>query len=140
MPLMRVQIVTPEGRVLDASDATRVDLPGVAGALGILPGHAPLFAAIGVGEARVFLSGGEVRAFAVAGGWAQVEADAVRLLLTFVADESSEEEGEEAACLRAREALESYGALAPEIIEADVRALRAELARRRKRGRHEQVE
>jgi F-type H+-transporting ATPase subunit epsilon len=112
---MRVQIVTPEGRVLDVPDAVRVDLPGSEGALGILPGHAPLMTAIDTGELRVFLPNGEERAFAVAGGWAQIDADVVRLLLTFASDCTEEEEASEAACQRAREALERYGEMSLEI-------------------------
>lgn len=50
---MTVQVVTPDRQVVAAEDATFVLAHGVAGDVGILPGHAPLLIALGAGPLRV---------------------------------------------------------------------------------------
>ena len=48
-------LVTPERQVL-RENVTEVTLPGAAGELGVLPGHAPLITELGIGELNYRLS------------------------------------------------------------------------------------
>lgn len=75
---LRFQIVAPE-RVVVASDADAVTVPGALGALGILPGHAALVAGLRIGEVRWRL-GGREHAAVVTGGFVEVAENAVTVL------------------------------------------------------------
>ncbi len=66
--MLTFELVSPE-RLLLATEATQVSLPGAEGDMGILPGHAPLIASLrpGVievegsaeaGDGRIFVGGG----------------------------------------------------------------------------------
>jgi F-type H+-transporting ATPase subunit epsilon len=55
--------------------ATEVD-----GEVGILPGHAPLIAALGVGALRITTPSGAVERFRASGGFLHVLADRVTIL------------------------------------------------------------
>ena len=123
--MLQITVVTPEGSFLEAS-AEMVELPTVAGQLGILSGHIPLITAISAGKVRVHQKDG-MRSFAIAGGFLQVNRDMVRILASF-ASEGEEEAQIDRACERAREALAANDALRSEVIEGDLAALKAELA------------
>ena len=70
MPGLQVHLVTPEREVW-AGEADFVTARGVDGDLGVLPGHAPLLAALAVGP--VFIdAGGSRTAVAVDGGFLHV--------------------------------------------------------------------
>ena len=70
MPGLDVHLVTPEREVW-AGEADFVTARGVDGDLGVLPGHAPLLAALAVGP--VFIdAGGRRTAVAVDGGFLHV--------------------------------------------------------------------
>lgn len=77
-------IVTPEEQTFDA-DVTQVILPAYDGQIGILTGHAPGLAKLGVGPLRVDLIGGESRYFLVDGGVAQIKENE----LTVVTDDAT---------------------------------------------------
>src|SRR3954469_22111548 len=74
MPLL-LEIVTPE-RLAYSEDVDSVQVPGIAGELGILPHHAPLVSLLGVGELEI-RKGGSSESFAIAGGFLQVLSDKV---------------------------------------------------------------
>ncbi|MGH2830208.1 MAG: ATP synthase F1 subunit epsilon [Actinomycetota bacterium] len=76
---MTVQVVTPDRQVVAAEDATFVLAHGIAGDVGILPGHAPLLIALGVGPLRVD-SGAGKRWMVVDGGFLQVSRNQVIVL------------------------------------------------------------
>lgn len=87
-PLLHLELVEPAGLVFEG-DVEQVTLPGVTGEMGILPRHAPLVAQLAVGHMRVQKTGGEWLDFAVAEGFAKVQANKV-MVLADAAEEASE--------------------------------------------------
>jgi len=75
---LTLEVVTPERQVLH-EDVDSIQLPGLDGYLGILPGHAPLLTELGAGVLR-FEKGGETRYATALGGFAEVLADRVIVL------------------------------------------------------------
>ncbi len=73
-----LEVVTPERRLVTES-VTAVQLPGRAGYLGILPGHAPLLTELGTGE-LCYHKDGETWCTTVIGGFAEVLPDRVTVL------------------------------------------------------------
>ena len=67
---IQLQIVTPDKQLLDEA-VEQVQLPGLNGYLGILPGHAPLLTELGPGEMS-YTQGGQVNYLAVSWGFAEV--------------------------------------------------------------------
>lgn len=67
---IELQVVTPEHRVVSATAAS-VSLPGAAGRLGILPGHAPLVSELAPGVLSYSENGVE-RVLATGEGFAEV--------------------------------------------------------------------
>ncbi|MBD2258916.1 ATP synthase F1 subunit epsilon [Pseudanabaena sp. FACHB-2040] len=76
---LTVRVVAPDKTVWD-SPAEEVILPSTTGQLGILSGHAPLLTALDVGVLRV-RADKEWVAIALMGGFAEVEADEVTILV-----------------------------------------------------------
>ena len=74
----QLEIVTPEKMVVRDS-AEELKIPGKNGYLGILPGHAPLITELGAGGIN-YRSGGQIRRYAVAWGFAEVLPDKVTIL------------------------------------------------------------
>lgn len=74
-----LDIVTPERTVLSET-VSSVQLPAANGSLGILAGHAPLVAELGVGECVVRTSGGATQQLAIAGGFVEVSREKVTIL------------------------------------------------------------
>jgi F-type H+-transporting ATPase subunit epsilon len=103
---LEVHLVTPEREVW-AGEADFVTARGVDGDLGVLPGHAPLLAALAVGP--VFIdSGGSRTAVAVDGGFLHVahEDDVTRVDILAEHALLSEELGQDDAESRERRAEE----------------------------------
>jgi F-type H+-transporting ATPase subunit epsilon len=75
---IRLEFVTPE-RALVHEDVDEVEIPGEDGYFGVLPGHAPLLAALQPGELW-YRRGGEKKYAFVAGGFAEVLPDRVAIL------------------------------------------------------------
>jgi F-type H+-transporting ATPase subunit epsilon len=101
---LEVHLVTPEREVW-AGEADFVTARGVDGDLGVLPGHAPLLAALAVGP--VFIdSGGSRTAVAVDGGFLHVahEDDVTRVDILAERALLSEELGQDDAQSRERRA------------------------------------
>lgn len=84
---IRLEFVTPE-RAIAHEDVDEVELPGEEGFFAVLPGHAPLLAALKTGPIW-YRSGGEKRFAFISGGFAEVTADRVSVLAT-VAERSED--------------------------------------------------
>jgi F-type H+-transporting ATPase subunit epsilon len=97
MDSFQLEIVTPEKMVV-RDDAESVQIPGLDGYLGILPGHAPLITELGAGEIA-YRSNGQSHRFAVAWGFAEVLQDRVTVLAETV------ERADEIDAARAQRAL-----------------------------------
>ncbi|WP_395088759.1 ATP synthase F1 subunit epsilon [Armatimonas sp.] len=118
-----LNIVTPEKTVL-SGDVTSVQVPSVEGSLGILAGHAPLLAELGVGECVVRLADGTTRQLVVAGGFLDVAKTKVSVLAnTAEFDDEIDVSRAEASLIRARELLSSAESIdRTEIMESMRRA------------------
>ena len=77
MPL-QLDVITPERRLVSES-VDSVNLPGVGGELGILPGHTPLISQLQTGVLS-YAQGGTTRRLLVSGGFVEVNADRVSVL------------------------------------------------------------
>jgi F-type H+-transporting ATPase subunit epsilon len=75
---LQLKVITPTRVVVDA-EVEGVTLPGALGALGILPGHAPLLAALRIGE-LTYRAGGREHHLAIHMGFAEVTANEVMVL------------------------------------------------------------
>jgi F-type H+-transporting ATPase subunit epsilon len=75
---LRLKVVTPVRVVVD-TEADEVTLPAALGALGVLPGHAPLLAALGIGELSYRVASRE-HYLAVQRGFAEVTPITVAVL------------------------------------------------------------
>ena len=84
---LMLEVVTPEREVVRESVA-EVQLPGLSGYLGILPGHTPLLTQLGIGS-LIYKKGAESGFIAVIGGFAEVLPERVTVLAE--AAERSEE-------------------------------------------------
>jgi F-type H+-transporting ATPase subunit epsilon len=78
MKTFQLEIVTPDGSTFSGEVESCV-LPGREGLFGVLPGHAPLMAVLGPGEAK-FIREGKPEFLAVSGGFAQVDPHKVTVL------------------------------------------------------------
>jgi len=74
----QLEIVTPS-RLLVKDAAEEVQIPGVSGYLGILPGHAPLISELAVG-AITYKASGTAHTLSVAWGFVEVLPDKVTIL------------------------------------------------------------
>ena len=75
---LTLEIVTPD-RSLVREEVDEVEIPGSEGYLGVLPGHTPLLATLGVGELW-YRKGQEKHYLAIAGGFVEVLPDRVTIL------------------------------------------------------------
>jgi F-type H+-transporting ATPase subunit epsilon len=87
-PLLHLQLVEPGGSVFEG-DVEQIVLPAITGEMGILPRHAPLVTQLAIGRMRVQKTGGVWVEFAVAEGFAKVQANKV-IVLADAAEEASE--------------------------------------------------
>ena len=76
---LTLRVLAPDQNVFDGS-ADEVILPSTTGQLGILPGHISLLTAIDVGVLRV-RTNGAWNSIALMGGFAEVDADEVTVLV-----------------------------------------------------------
>lgn len=95
-PTFELEIVTPE-RLVIRDRVEVMQIPGKNGYLGILPGHAPLIAELGIGKIS-YQKNGQSRHLAVAWGFAEVLPDRVSILA------ETAERAEEISVRRAQEA------------------------------------
>jgi F-type H+-transporting ATPase subunit epsilon len=75
---LQLEIVTPE-RLVVKETITEIQIPGLTGYLGILPGHAPLITELAVGEIS-YVIGTQTKRISVAWGFAEVLPDKVTIL------------------------------------------------------------
>lgn len=87
---LQVRVVSPAQVVFEGAAAAMV-APAWDGEVGVLPGHAPFLALLGVGEVTVDLPGGGSEAYHVAGGVMKVEEDQVTVLTEYAGAEPPEE-------------------------------------------------
>jgi F-type H+-transporting ATPase subunit epsilon len=132
MPI-HVDIVTRDRRLL-SDDVDMITLPGTAGQMGILRGHAPLLSTLDIGEV-ILHKGNETRYIAIGGGVVEVRPDKV-IVLAESAEHAEEIDEERAAAARerARQSLEENPPRDRKpLIEAALRrsTLRLKVARRR---------
>jgi F-type H+-transporting ATPase subunit epsilon len=73
-----LEIVTPEGLLL-RDEVDEVIAPGGAGYFGVLPGHTPMMATLGLGELS-YRKEGEWRRLTCFSGWCEVLPDRVNVL------------------------------------------------------------
>lgn len=78
MPHIQLDVVTPERRVLSEA-VDMVTVPGLAGELGILPGHTPLISQLQTGVLS-YTVGGRTQQLHVSGGFIEVNDDHVSVL------------------------------------------------------------
>lgn len=109
-------LVTPE-RLLISEPVRQVSAPGVEGSFGVLAGHAPFMAELGVGIIRVDRANGETELAATSGGFLQATRNRV-IILADTAELASEIDIERARAAeeRARKLLEIPGELSAEEI------------------------
>lgn len=74
---LTLEMTTPE-KVALQGQAEFVVLPALEGEMGVLPGHAPYLVQLKEGEVRV-TEAGQVRRFAISGGFAEIKDDKVAL-------------------------------------------------------------
>lgn len=75
---LNLEVVTPEREVVRES-VVEVQLPGLSGYLGILPGHTPLLTELGIGP-LIYKKGSQTGYIAVIGGFAEVLPERVTVL------------------------------------------------------------
>jgi F-type H+-transporting ATPase subunit epsilon len=75
---LNLTVVTPE-RALIQEDVDQVQVPGLGGYLGLLPGHAPLFSELAIGELS-YTREGEKHSIVLAKGFVEISSDKVRVL------------------------------------------------------------
>lgn len=85
---LTLTVVTPERSVVDRVACDAVTLPGEVGELGILPGHTPIVALLGVGRVT-WSDGGRKTSVALRGGFVEVAGDAVRVLADLAAEKDA---------------------------------------------------
>jgi F-type H+-transporting ATPase subunit epsilon len=76
---LTLRVLAPDQSVFDGT-ADEVILPSTTGQVGILPGHVTMLAALETGVMRL-KEGNEWKAIALLGGFAEVEADEVTVLV-----------------------------------------------------------
>ena len=124
---IQLTVAVPDRQVLDA-EVTSVQFPLTTGYIGILPGHAPLLAEVGIGVLTYESSNEAERHLVIDGGAVEVLPDKVRILAERA--ERAEEIDEE----RARQALERVDErLQLSSLEIDVERAQETIARARAR-------
>jgi F-type H+-transporting ATPase subunit epsilon len=111
--MLKLEIVTPEKRVLDA-EVDSVTIPTASGEAGILPNHAPLISAVSPGVLS-YASKGTNERLVLSGGFVEVNDDLVSVLVD-TAETASEVDVDAARAEReaAEKALASAGLITEE--------------------------
>ncbi|MBL8896109.1 MAG: ATP synthase F1 subunit epsilon [Planctomycetes bacterium] len=87
-PPFHLRLISPE-EVLFDGPARSLQFPGLDGLVGVLPGHAPLVAAIAPGPLRFTAADGGEKRYFVADGFARVSAEEVSLVCNAAALEGT---------------------------------------------------
>jgi F-type H+-transporting ATPase subunit epsilon len=111
--MIRLEIVTPERRVLDA-DVDTVTVPTASGEAGIMPNHAPLISVLKPGILSYSVKGSSSR-LAVSSGFVEVSSNKVAVLVD--AAETADEIDIDAVKAEREAAEKAYAAVASGSIE-----------------------
>lgn len=126
--MLKLEIVTPEKRVLDA-DVDSVTVPTATGEAGILPNHAPLISALKPGVLS-YSSKGTTEKFAVGGGFVEVNGNKVAVLadsaetaeeIDVAAARADRETAEKALAAASSQSLEETESVREQLAAANVR-------------------
>ncbi|MEO8042395.1 MAG: F0F1 ATP synthase subunit epsilon [Acidobacteriota bacterium] len=125
---MKLEIVTPEKRIIDES-VDSVTVPTASGEAGILPNHAPLISALKPGILS-YSNKGTTERLAIAGGFVEVSSNKVSVL-TDTAETAGEIDADAARADReaAEKSLAAHATAALEETEGDRERLDAANAR-----------
>ena len=82
---LRLRVITPRSLLAD-TDVDEVTIPSLEGYLGVLPGHRPLFTALGPGLVT-YRAGDAGESFPVRGGYAEVGPELVVVFAELSEDE-----------------------------------------------------
>lgn len=85
-----LQIVSP-AKIVFADEATMVEVPGVEGDFGVLPGHSPLFSMIRSGVITIHLPDNSKKLYWVEAGYADVTPEGTTVLAESIRDILAEE-------------------------------------------------
>jgi F-type H+-transporting ATPase subunit epsilon len=126
---LTLTVVTPERAVLQGVACDEVTLPAQRGEIGILPGHTPLIALLGIGVVG-YRDGSRRATLAVRGGFVEIAGDAVRVLADEAAAPDTIDATKASAEKAAAESLRDRAAGDEELdaANADVRFAEARLA------------
>jgi F-type H+-transporting ATPase subunit epsilon len=80
--MLQLHLVSPERMLVD-EQVDEVQVPGLDGYMGILPGHAALLSELMPGGVLRYRAGGAEKVLAVYGGFVEVQPDRVRILADF---------------------------------------------------------
>lgn len=83
---LRLEVIAPRKLLLD-QDVQEVSLPSLEGYIGILPGHRPLFTALGKGRI-IYKYAGKERSLPVQGGYAEIQPGKVLVFTELAKDEA----------------------------------------------------
>jgi F-type H+-transporting ATPase subunit epsilon len=86
---LRLRVIAPRKLLVD-EEVEGVSLPSLEGYLGILPGHRPLFTALGKGAITIRTAKGEEK-FSVHGGYAEIHPDRVFVFTELVENETEQQ-------------------------------------------------
>lgn len=79
--MFKLNLVTPEKRLVTEQEIEEVIVPGYKGQLDILPGHAPLMTTLGIGLVKYRVKGSSTfEAIVVSWGYAEVHPEGVTIL------------------------------------------------------------
>lgn len=84
-PLLHLRVITSRSMIVD-TEVEDVSIPSLDGELGILPGHRPLYAALGSGR-LAYSASGRQESLSVRGGYAEVGPDRVTAFTELAEDE-----------------------------------------------------
>ncbi|HEX5856193.1 MAG TPA: ATP synthase F1 subunit epsilon [Thermoanaerobaculia bacterium] len=126
---LALTVVTPERAVLQGVACDEVTLPAQRGEIGILPGHTPLIALLGIGVVG-YRDGSRRATLAVRGGFTEIAGDAVRVLADEAATPDTIDAAKASAEKAEAESLRDRAAGDEELdaANADVRFAEARLA------------
>ncbi len=83
---LRLEVIAP-GKLLLDQDVQEVSLPSLEGYIGILPGHRPLYTALGKGRI-IYKVAGKERSLPVQGGYARIQPGKVLVFTELAKDEA----------------------------------------------------
>jgi len=88
---LKLRVITPDQLLVD-EEVHEVDLPGLDGCLGILPGHSPLLVTLGDGDITYRISDKEKK-LGVSGGYAEVHSDKIQVFTRLKDNGQESDEG-----------------------------------------------